>query len=121
MPYTAPTAAQIKARYPAFADVDDALIDAVIVDASRNVDETWCEADYQPAIMALTAHMLVEEGATGRDVEFAGAITSSKLGDAQDSYSGLTPSQMSGEFNSTSYGRKFMQLRALNCQGVQLL
>jgi len=121
MPYTVPTSAVLKARYPAFAAVSDSLIDAVIVDAARNVDESWAEADYQPAIMALSAHMLVEEGVTGRDVEFAGAITSSKLDTAQDTYSGLTAAQMAGEFNSTSYGRKFMQLRTLNCQAVQLL
>jgi len=121
MPYTIPTAAELKDRYPAFDAVSDTLIDAVIVDAARNVDESWIEADYQPAIMALAAHMLVDEGATGRNVEVAGAITSSKLGDAQDSYSGLTSSQSAGEFSSTSYGRKFMQLRALNCQAVQLL
>lgn len=121
MPYVIPTSAQLKERYPAFSAVADALINLVIADAERNVDEGWQEPDYQPAIMALAAHMLVEEGATGRNVEFAGAITSSKLGDAQDTYSGLTDSQMAGEFNSTSYGRKFMQLRALNCQAVQLL
>lgn len=121
MPYVIPTAAEFKARYPAFTDVDDALIDAVIAEAARNVDESWCEADYQPAIMALTAHMLIEEGALGRNVEAAGPITSSKLGDAQDSYGGLSTSQASGEYSSTSYGRKYMQLRAVNCQGVQLL
>lgn len=121
MPYVVPTVAELQTRYPVFLGVDDAVISAVIVDAARNVDATWLEADYQPAIMALAAHMLVEEGATGRDVEFAGAITSSKLGDAQDSYSGLTAAQAAGEFSSTAYGRKFMQLRALNCQGVVLL
>lgn len=121
MPYATPTAAELKARYPAFVDVDDTLIDSVIVDAERNVDESWIEADYQPAVMALAAHLLVEEGATGRDVEFAGAITSSKLGDAQDTYSGLTAAQAAGEYSSTTYGRKFMQLRSLNCQGVALL
>lgn len=121
MPYTVPTAAELKERYPAFAAVYDAIVNFAIVDAARNVDEGWLESDYQAAIMALAAHILVEEGATGRDVEFAGAIISSKLGDAQDTYSGLAQSQMTGEFNSTSYGRKFMQLRALNCQAVQLL
>ncbi len=121
MPYTIPTSSELQARYPAFSEVDGTLIDLVITDAARNVDESWCEADYQPAIMALAAHMLVEEGVTGRDVQAAGAITSSKLGDAQDNYSGLSSLQASGEYSSTSYGRKFMQLRALNCQGVQLL
>lgn len=121
MPYIIPTAAEFKARYPAFNEVSDSLIDLVIIDAARNVDTTWCEADYQPAILALTAHLLVEDGVTGRDINFAGAITSSKLGDAQDTYSGLTASQMVGEFNSTTYGRKFMQLRAVNVQGVVLL
>jgi len=121
MPYTLPTDADLKDRYPAFADVSGQLIEMVIADAARNVDESWVEGDYQPAIMALAAHMLIEEGATGRSVEAAGAITSSKLGDAQDNYAGLTAAQSSGEYSSTSYGRKFMLLRAKNCQGVQLL
>lgn len=121
MPYTVPTASDLKARYPAFAEVSSPLIELVIADAARNVDQSWIEGDYQPAIMALSAHMLIEEGATGRSTEAAGAITSSKLGDAQDSYAGLTSAQSAGEYSSTSYGRKFMQLRAQNCQGVQLL
>jgi hypothetical protein len=121
MPYTIPTSAQFKARYPAFVAVDDALMDLVIIDAARNVDEGWEELDYQPAILALTAHLLVEDGATGRNVESAGVVTSSKLGDAQDNYSGLSGFMMNGEYSSTSYGRNFMQLRALNCQAVVLL
>lgn len=121
MPYTLPNYADLKTRYSLFCEVDDDLIDSVIAEASRNVDESWSELDYQPAILALAAHMLVEEGATGRSVEFAGAITSSKLGDGQDTYSGLTAAQSAGEYSSTSFGRKFMQLRAQNCQGVVLL
>lgn len=62
MPYTTPTATQLKQRYPKFAAVLDATVDAVIADAMRSVDNTWVEGDYQPAIMALAAHMMVLEG-----------------------------------------------------------
>lgn len=121
MPYVIPTAGELQTRYPAFVDVDPDLIDDTIADAARFVDESWFEEDYQPAIMALAAHMLVEDGATGRDVQYAGVITSSKLGDAQDTYSGLSGSEMMGEYSSTSYGRKYMRIRAANHAGVILL
>jgi len=121
MPYIVPTATELKARYPEFESLDDGIVDDLISEASRFVDTGWSEPDYQPAIMALAAHLLVEDGFTGRPSEAAGAVTSSKLGDAQDSYSGLGSSEQSGEYTSTTYGRKYMRLRAVNCQGIILL
>lgn len=121
MPYDIPTASDLKARYPEFDSVSDSIVTELISEASRFVDSSWFEADYQPAIMALAAHLLIEDGFTGRDTQAAGAITSSKLGDAQDSYAGLNAQESAGEYSSTSYGRKYMRLRAVNCQGVVVL
>jgi hypothetical protein len=121
MPYTIPTASELKARYSEFSSLDDGIVDDLIAEASRFVDDGWAELDYHPAIMALAAHLLVEDGFTGRPSEAAGPITGSKLGDAQDSYAGLSSSEQSGEYTGTSYGRKYMRLRAVNCQGIILL
>lgn len=62
MAYTVPTAASFKARYPAFAAVDDATVDYWIEDAQRIVTTAWIEADYSPAILAYAARELSKPG-----------------------------------------------------------
>ncbi len=121
MPYTLPTSTEFIARFPAFAAVDDGYIDLMIGEAARNVDDSWAELDYQPAIMFLAAHNMVEEGILGRDIDASGAITSSKLGDAQDSYASPVNSDSSSIYGSTVYGRRFAQLQRVNVQAVVLL
>lgn len=63
MPYTAPTAADLKARYPAFAAVADVTVTAVLADALLDVGETWIEDHRAPAMLALAAHWLQSQGA----------------------------------------------------------
>lgn len=120
MPYLLPTATQLKTRFPEFADVADATVDAVIADASRFVDESWFELDYQPAIIALAAHFLTTEGALGGRTDVSGAITSEKLGDASWTYATPTGSA-SSEFSGTAYGRTFIRIQRVNVPGVVLL
>ena len=62
MAHTPPTAADLKARYPAFADVLDATVEAWITDAQRIVTTSWDEADYAPGIMSLAAHSMTLQG-----------------------------------------------------------
>lgn len=119
MAYEAPTAADLKARYPAFAAVADATLEALIADANRFVDSSWIEDDYAPAIMALAAHMGVMEGVlgAGSGVSAGGVVlTSEKLGDASQSYAvGASATNDSGnDYNATAYGRTFARLLRVN-------
>lgn len=115
MPYTAPTAAVLKAQLPAFAAVADASIDLWLVRAARLVDESWPEEDFAFARMLLTAHYLTQQGlGAGAEAEAAAAGTSGfrrmKSGSLElergqgDAISG---------FASTSYGRQFAELLRL--------
>lgn len=64
MAYTDPTVAEIKAKFPAFANIADATVDAAIAEAAGFVDQDeWREADYKPAISYLAAHLLTIGGA----------------------------------------------------------
>lgn len=123
MAYVAPTAAEIKTRFPEFAAVDTSLIDQIIAEANRFVDSSWIEADYKIAIQFLTAHMLVTGGALNPDGAAAqavvsGPIKSESLGDASVSYSdssvssGLSAEE--SELMSTNYGRRFAAIRRAN-------
>ncbi len=121
MPYVIPTVAELKARYPEFTDVSDTVIQYAIAEASRSVDNGWFEEDYQPAIMALAAHLMVTDGELGGDTAIVGYVTSSKLGDAQDTYSGVTGLEAGSTYAGTVYGRRYARLLAVNAQGVVLL
>ena len=121
MPYELPTANQLSLRFPAFACISSAIKTESISEASRGVSTSWCEADYQLGIMLLAAHNMTEEGLTGRDTGVTGAVVSSKLGDASDTYANHQNADTSGVYSSTVYGRRFMQLRRANTQGVRLL
>jgi len=115
MPYTTPTATEFKTRHSAFSAVDSDYIDAIIAEAVRYVDTSWFEEDYQPAVMHLTAHMLMCEGAIG-GVSTAGVLASQAIGDASESYDNSKPSV--SDYQSTTYGRAFLRLLRVNHPGV---
>lgn len=119
MPYTVPAAADLQARYPAFASVATTWIDAVIADASRSVGTDWMEADYQPAIMALAAHMLVREGALG-DTKAAGPVVSRSFDGMTMTYA-QTVGVSSSEFESTAYGQQYRRMLRANVAGAYAL
>lgn len=122
MPYTIPTAQDLKDRHPAFSDTPDSQVEAVITDASRWVDETWLEDDYRPALMFLAAHMLVGEGALGGDTSAPGPVTSYKLGDASETYgNAVDPSRSISDFGTTVYGRRYMALLRVNQPAVAIV
>lgn len=125
MPYTAPTAADIKTRFPAFAGIDNALIELYIDEAMLWVDTTWFETDYTIAIQYLTAHFMAAEGllvsATGSGSAagaVSGPIKSERLGDAAITYSdrGSTGgwSGTDADLATTPYGQRFLALRNAN-------
>lgn len=128
MAYTLPTAAELKARLPVFASVDDALITLAIAEASRFVDTSWLEVDYAPAIMYLTAHNLVMEGVLNPEGQApsgvsSGQVTSERLGDAAVTYGnvaeGLTGSE--ADYARTPYGVRFARMRRGNHAGAYVV
>lgn len=110
-----PTSAQLVARYPEFADVGSALIEAVIADAGGYVNDTWREGDQIPAILALVAHMLAMEGrGAGGGSAVSGAVTSVKVGDVSTTFAGRGGAMDMNGFGSTAYGERFLALRRRN-------
>lgn len=125
MAYTVPSAATLKARFPRFAAVDDATVDALIVEAQRNVDESWTEGDYPMGLMLMAAHLMTLEGlGTGTEAE----IASEGVGDYRSIRSGSLSlerfdnggASASGLLGSTSYGRRFKALAAQNVGGPRV-
>jgi hypothetical protein len=128
MAYTVPTAANLKARYPEFNSVADALVTAVINEASAQVSTRWLERDYAPAIIHLTAHLLASEGEPERTAEGSstmatqGAVTREQVGAVSISYAGEGSSQrgsqaVADDRTSTEYGRRFLRLLRVNFAG----
>lgn len=135
MPYTKPTAAEFKAKFPTFAAVGDPTIDLAITDASASVDVSWVEADYQPAILYLAAHIMTIDGVViaGSDLGSAGGVVNAglisemKVGDVQVKLSGSAGGASSGAggdmtgLRSTGYGRRYLELLRRNQSGPILV
>lgn len=135
MPYTLPTAAEFKAKFPTFAAVADPTITLAIAEASASVDLGWVEADYQPAIMYLAAHIMTLDGVViaGSDLGSAGGVINAglvdemKVGDvmvkmagAASGGSGSSGSSGSG-YLATGYGRRYLELLRRNQAGPILV
>ena len=120
MPYTTPTAAELKAYLPAFADVADATVDMYI--AGAQVDTSWFEADYQPAVMLWAAWAMTDVG-FGAGAEVAGYIASGvtklKSGSLDVSFSEAASSASGYETNV--YGRRFMSIYRKNKAGPRVI
>jgi hypothetical protein len=113
MAYTVPTAAEVKARFPAFAAVGDPVVDSAIAEAQRQVDATWTEGDYTLGIMLYAAHVLASEG-QGTDVatQLAG-FKRVKIGPL-DLERDTSQAAQAGGLESTSYGVRFAALQLQN-------
>lgn len=117
MAHTKPTPENLKDRYPAFAAVDDLAVQIWLTDAERGVDESWLEADYAPAIMALAAHHMsliglgtgsIPSGVTKfKSAGFEATISDGIAGDKR--------------FGSTVYGREYQLVLDRNKAGPRLV
>lgn len=131
MPYTPPTAAEFKAKFPTFAAVASATIDSAVGEASASVDTSWIEADYQPAIMYLAAHIMTIDGVVigsaglgdGAGIINAGLVTDMKVGDVMVKLAGSAGEGGSGAsgYRSTPYGRRFLELLRRNQPAIALV
>lgn len=127
MAYTVPTAADLEARFPEFASVDDAIVTAAITEAGLQVDQSWSEADYTLALMLLAAHTLTLEGrGTGTQAQLAavGDFSRIKSGDLEVQRAQKTGA---GGFSandvlaSTNYGARFLEIRARNFPSILII
>lgn len=124
MAYVTPTAEEIKARFPEFAAVGDALITLVIAESEPSAGESWLERDRKPAVMFLTAHKLsvMEQGVGGSGTASTGPMTRRKVGDIEVQYGGAGGNGADNDaYASTSYGQEFRKLLRRNFQGTAVV
>ena len=124
MAYTVPTAADLKARYAAFAAVDDAVVTYWITDAQRFVTEAWSETDYAVALMALAAHNMTLAGYE-TDAAAAGTvpagITRMKSGSFELAFTeAAANARAEGSLDSTRYGVEYQELLERNRGGPRV-
>lgn len=130
MPYTTPTVDQFTTRFPIFADNDPDQIEMILAEAaSTGVDTDWREADYQPAIMYLAAHLLSTDNSQEGDEVSIGAAGAG--GVASESFGGLSISYDKGNqsgslssseaYGSTEYGRRYLMMLRGNKPGVMVV
>ena len=126
MAYVEPTAADLRARWPAFAAVDDATIDYWLTDAHRFVDQSWSEQDYGPALIAVAAHNMSRAGVAGiagGDVASiaASGVTSFKSGTFSAQVSDkVAEKAASDDWDSTRYGAEYLILLRRNKAGARV-
>lgn len=115
MAYTAPTVADFKTRFPKFAAASEPTLEAILAEVLTQIDDSWIEADYVPAILYLMAHLYVQEttGSTDRP----SIITSESLGSLSVSY-GVGASK--SDYATTEYGRRFARLQRKNFPAIAI-
>lgn len=128
MAYTVPTAADLKAYYPAFTSVSDDTINLYIARVSgasgADVDQSWTEGDYGPAIMAAAAHRMARAGVIGGgsgSVNGTSGVERFRSGSVDVSFNADAVKQsLAGGWSSTSYGQDYIELLARNRGGPRV-
>lgn len=105
MAYTAPTPANLKARYPAFASVADATVTYWLDEAAEDC-ANWADALRARGEMALAAHRMAEQGIVTGAVP--AGVTAFKSGTFSASVSDGVAARTG--YDATIYGREFKQL-----------
>jgi hypothetical protein len=123
MTYTLPTAAEFLARFPAFGELDEDYVTALLTEASRYVDDTWLtQADYTSGALYAAAHLIATDNALEGEAVDTGdrSIQSESWGSMSVSYGkdGSAGGTTLAAFNSTGYGRRFLEIVRLNKPGV---
>lgn len=124
MAYTEPTAADLKTRYPAFASVADATVETYLGDAGSYVDQSWREADYIPAKVAMAAHLMALAGIGTRSeaaTYAAAGINRIRSGNFDVSLSDSVVAKASGSgLEATAYGEAYKRLLRKNKGGPRV-
>jgi hypothetical protein len=112
VPHLIPSAADLKATYPAFDSVSDAVV-AVHISraATQAVDASWPEGEFTTAAIDYAAHTmaLVGLGASDETTRYQRAgVTSIRTGQFSASFSDQAVSKAAGGgLDSTPYGRAY--------------
>ncbi len=119
MAYTPPLAADLIARFPAFAAVPAGAVAAALTEAGTRVDATWTSGDYALGVMLYAAHTLTLDGqGTGAEAALGAAgalglatLRSGALSLEQRAAAGAEAQSLLG---ATTYGRRFLALLRVN-------
>lgn len=125
MAYTPPTPAELKSHWPAFAAVDNVVVQYNIDRAMRTVDVSWTEGDYATAIELLACHYMTLAGlGTGTEAEINAngmsgfsMIRSGQLTLQRAATSGSDGGDVPAEYSGSAYGRQFWFLLRQNKAG----
>lgn len=127
MAFVAPTASDLKARFPEFGSVSNDLINLILAEALPKVGETWIEADRRPAILYLAAHLLSMEGeparsSSGVGISATGPLKRRKVGDVEVEYAGGGEGGGSSDASGymlSHYGRRYRELMRANFPAIR--
>ena len=100
------TPAELKARFPAFADVADLTVQYWLDDAARSVGTHWPIADRDVGIMTLAAHRMALIGLGKGGTGFG--VTSIKSGTFTATISDKVAS--ASGFSATIYGQQYLDM-----------
>jgi hypothetical protein len=125
MAYEAPTPADLRARYPAFAAVSDATIQIYLNDANGgDVDTSWMERYFSPAIQAAAAHRMERGGvlASGGAVDASAGIDSFKSASVSIQFNvEAVKAAVAGGWASTPYGLEYYEMLQRNKGGPRVV
>jgi hypothetical protein len=126
MAYTAPDAAALKVRFPAFASVADETVDYWLEDARLTVTDAWDEADRAVAEMLLAAHNMAMQGlgtAGGAVANLAAmGVTDFKSASMSVSFDAASVRTSKGSgYDATTYGQQFKVYLRRNVGGPRLV
>jgi Protein of unknown function (DUF4054) len=119
-----PTAADLTDRFPAFAAVPSATLNAALAEAATRVDSTWTAGDYPLGVMLYAAHVLTLDGlGTGAEAALsaAGALGFQTMRSGSLQLERAAPTSAEGRPSSleeTTYGRRFLTLLRVNQPAV---
>lgn len=128
--WTPPTVEDFKTRFPQFASVSDATVQAVLDEAVGDVGESWLERDRTPGVLHLTAHLLtvqgsVGSGAGGGGAAVTGAVKRRKVGDTETEFAGVGGGTSTGgsldSYRTTAYGVRYLELMRRNFPAVAVV
>lgn len=139
MAYVTPTPADLKAFYPEATSIVDSsptLVSAILVEAERETNATWDDADRFAGVMTLTMHWMVRRGLLAQTISVGGTTTIGgiqvsgaaqrfKVGDTEVAFasnsssgsSGSSGGSSSSDYDSTIYGQRWLELLARNTPG----
>jgi len=114
------TARQFLERFPEFQKVGEGKINAVIAEVAPGIGVTWMEADREPAMKYLVAHILAASGephlsaATSAGGVYQGVVKRRKVGDVEVEFAQVGAGAASLDYSSTFYGAQYLAIARRN-------